>query len=255
MPSLNLDLNFFDHPKIKRLRGLIGSTGEVYLIRLWAYAGRYHADDGILRKYSPGEIESFVGWTGKPGAMLQAMLKVGFLKKGRFGLIIHDFDEHQGHLRIFKERAKIAAAHRWGLDKDKDTFSHPHATSNATSNATEPRKQCSYSAVQYNARQKRGEASSDILSNKDKDNKAPTLIQVFELAEKEKLTLDAEDFFNHYEALGWKVNGQPISKWQAVARRWSKENCEHPHADQAVTAGGDCRPWHRDEKTGEIIYE
>ena len=31
---------------------------------------------------------------------------------------------------------------------------------------------------------------------------------------------EAEKFFNHYKALGWKKNGQPICDWTALLRNW-----------------------------------
>ena len=83
MPSLNLDLDFFEHPKVKRLRSLIGSEAEIFLIRLWAYAGIYHARDGFFKDYSSKEIETVVNWSGKSEAMLKAFVNVGFLKKSK----------------------------------------------------------------------------------------------------------------------------------------------------------------------------
>lgn len=135
MPSLNLDLNFFDHPKVKRLRALAGPEAEVYLLRLWSYAGRYHAVDGILKNFSGPEIETIIDWRGEKLAMLQAMLKVGFLEKARNGYKIHDWQEHEGHLIIFRERARLASAQRWGNRINKESLPLSNATSNATSNA------------------------------------------------------------------------------------------------------------------------
>ncbi len=31
---------------------------------------------------------------------------------------------------------------------------------------------------------------------------------------------EAEKFFNYYQALGWKKNGQPIMDWTALLRNW-----------------------------------
>ena len=125
MPYLNLDLDFFEHPKTKRLIGLLGKGSEVIPIRVWAYAGKYHAGDGKLTGYSAQEIESIAGWWGVLGKMMEALVCVGFLHKIKGGWQIHDWKEHEGHIVMFKERAKTAAYARWGLN----------ATSNATSNA------------------------------------------------------------------------------------------------------------------------
>lgn len=113
MPYLNLDLDFFSHPKTVRLVGLLGRDAEVLPIRLWCYCGRHHCVSGRLSGYSPQEVESAVGWWGKSGEMVAAMLKVGFIEQVADGYQVHDWSEHAGHLAAFKKRAKSAARKRW----------------------------------------------------------------------------------------------------------------------------------------------
>lgn len=137
MSYLNLDLDYFSHPKTVRLVGLLGRGAEVLPIRLWCYCGKYHVESGKLTGYSAQEIESAVAWWGKPGELVEAMIRVGFLEEhdGEYGL--HDWQEHEGHLAFFKERAKTAAAARWGR-------------SNATSNASRHKKHCPLPTVPTN---------------------------------------------------------------------------------------------------------
>ncbi len=35
-----------------------------------------------------------------------------------------------------------------------------------------------------------------------------------------RCTIEATDFCDHYESVGWRVSGQPIVNWQARARKW-----------------------------------
>lgn len=116
MANLNLDLNFFDHPKTKRLVGLLGRGSEVLPIKLWAYAGKVRAEDGRLIGHAAHEIESIAGWWGKAGEMLEVMLKEGtrFLEQEEDGTyVLHDWLEYQGHLAAYKIRGKKAAMARW----------------------------------------------------------------------------------------------------------------------------------------------
>ena len=113
MPSLNLDFDYFDHPKTKRLIGLLGRGAEVLPVRLWCYCGRYHKRDGSLTDYSPREIETLAGWWGAPGKAIAALVKVGFVDATATGHRIHDWQEHAGHLEHFHQAAKTAAAARW----------------------------------------------------------------------------------------------------------------------------------------------
>ncbi len=79
MPYLNLDLDFFQHPKTKRLIGILGPGAELIPIKLWAYCGKYHAQDGMLSGYSYREVASLCEWVGDATILIQALIKVGFL--------------------------------------------------------------------------------------------------------------------------------------------------------------------------------
>lgn len=138
MPYLNLDLDYHDHPKTKRLVGLLGRGAEALPIRLWCYCGKYHADDGKLTGYSAQEIESICTWWGRKGEMIDAFIKVGFLTRMEDGFQVHEWSDHQGHLGVFKERASTAAKARWEKYRQEQ-----ERLKNATSIAQAKRKQSS----------------------------------------------------------------------------------------------------------------
>ena len=178
MPSINLDLNYFDHPKTKRLVGLLGRGADVLPVRVWCACGRHYSDSGKLTGLTAQEIESQVGWWGLPGKMIAAMVQVGFLEGNDvLGYSVHDWLDHSGHLAVYRARAKAAAQARWGKGKNHassnassikaDASSMPddcnlpdassmenassiknHASSNASSNASSIAKQCPSKAMQ-----------------------------------------------------------------------------------------------------------
>ena len=115
MPYLNLDLDYFDHPKTLRLIGLLGKGAAELPIRLWCKAGKHHSEDGNLTGYSAQEIESLVGWWGKSGKCVEAFVRIGFvgLLQGSDGYSIHDWTDHNGHIHALNARAKAAAKARW----------------------------------------------------------------------------------------------------------------------------------------------
>lgn len=131
MPYLNLDLNYFNHIKTKRLVGLLGRGSEVLPIRLWCFCGTYLAETGALTGISVQEIEAIVQWWGKEGEMVKAMVQVEFLEHNGSDYVVHGWSEHAGHLAMFQARARAAAQKRWGRD-----FHSSDATSIASSNAT-----------------------------------------------------------------------------------------------------------------------
>lgn len=139
MPNLNLDVNFFDHPKTQRLVANLGPNTESCILRLWCHAGKFHSDDGIFRGYNEAELEAIAKWTGARGEFVNTAIRVGFLIRLEDGFAIHDWHESEGHLKMLRERARNAAQKRWGFngkagDKDKmQQACHKHATSNPPS--------------------------------------------------------------------------------------------------------------------------
>jgi hypothetical protein len=144
MPYLNLDIDYFDHPKTKRLVGLLGKGSEVLPLKLWSYCGKFHAEAGDLTGYSGQEIESLVGWWGKSGECVNAMVTVGFIEKTDTGYRVHDWSEHAGHLGAFKARAKNAAEVRWAKARGQLC---KKCSKHAPSNANGLCKQCSIPTI------------------------------------------------------------------------------------------------------------
>jgi hypothetical protein len=141
MPYLNLDLDYFDHPKTVRLVGLLGRGADLLPIRLWSYCGKFHAENGELTGYSPEEIEAALKWWGQPGRALEALLrpfkeKPGFLERIESGYKVHDWEKINGHIAALKERATAAANARWDKYRSADAQALPkHSLSNAPGNA------------------------------------------------------------------------------------------------------------------------
>jgi hypothetical protein len=128
---LNLDPNYFTHPKTRRLIGLLGRGAEVLPIRLWCHVAMHHAESGRLTGYSAQEIEAIVEWWGKEGIAVASMVKVGFVDEHEDGYACHDWDDHEGHIITFREKAREAARVRW--DRERSSRCPKHAPSIAPS--------------------------------------------------------------------------------------------------------------------------
>lgn len=118
MAYLNLDLDYFEHPKTVRLVATCGESAESAPIKLWCHAGKFCPESGLLRGYAPAEVEAFAKWRGAPGALVAGLLKVGFLHQTPDGYQLHEWLDHEGHLIAFKERSRKANAARWESIKD-----------------------------------------------------------------------------------------------------------------------------------------
>lgn len=113
MPYLNLDLDYFSHPKVMRLTAVLGQEAACFPIKLWCHVGKYHCATGMLEGYSKDEIESILGWAGEKGKLVEKFLTLEFLSSSEKGYVVHDWFDHAGHLAAFKKRAKTAAKKRW----------------------------------------------------------------------------------------------------------------------------------------------
>ncbi len=224
MPYLNLDVNYFNHIKTVRLVGLLGRGAAELPLRLWAHCGANIAKAGSLAGYSAQEIESLVGWWGKTGDCVEAMIKVGFIERTGEGFQVHDWDEHEGHLISYHYRAKEAAKARWASVKDATSI--PQALPNGNgSNA--PAVQCSAIPDQLN--------QPDQLTKPNVKSRArapfakPTAEEVTVYAKSIGFALDGQYFIDRNDATGWVWGRQrqPIKDWKAVVRTWKKFDQEN----------------------------
>lgn len=58
----------------------------------------------------------------------------------------------------------------------------------------------------------------------------PTIPEIKAYFEEKKYNLDADEFFNHYEANGWMRGKTKIVSWQACARTWLKNQSNNKPA-------------------------
>ena len=112
--DMRLDLDFVDHPKVRRLIRQGGFEAFYGLIRLFSFAGKMYTD-GIFKGCEKEDLDAFAEWDNQDH-FADLLIGVGFLKE-RGGIYeIHDWKEHQPWLYGSKERsrqAQKAARARW----------------------------------------------------------------------------------------------------------------------------------------------
>ncbi len=129
--DMRLDLNFVDHPKVKRLIRVAGHEGFYGLIRLFSMAGRLYTD-GVFSGCTKEDLDDFADWNGE-GSLVEHLLEVRFLIENKGLFSINDWKEHQPWLAGAKarsEKAKKAAKARWS---QSDTPEGDSFNGNATS--------------------------------------------------------------------------------------------------------------------------
>lgn len=142
MSSLNVDENYFENIKTKRLKLRLGPIADLIPLRLWCHAAKHCPEDGVFKGYSSEELAMVAGYDGDASSMLAALLEFGFLVKvNNTSYKIHQWEEHQGHIISFKRRGKANAQKRWGLNtKNASSNASSNADSNAPTRLTIPTK-------------------------------------------------------------------------------------------------------------------
>lgn len=237
MAFLNLDLDFFAHPKCARLVGLIGRDSEVFPLRLWAYTAKYHSVDGKLSGYSPQAIERIVQWGGQPGQCVDALAAVGFIDKiGESEWKVHDWVDYQGHIHALKLRNKKVAKNRWKnlkkVGSSVDTSGIPKSTTLVPLPLPMP----------LPLKEKNNTVSPTPEINPPKFTK-PTPEEITLYAKSISFELNGQVFYDFYESKGWKIGKNSMKNWQAAVRTWKNtDRREKPKAFENIGVTDDGFP-------------
>lgn len=68
----------------------------------------------------------------------------------------------------------------------------------------------------------------NIVEEPQKRFTKPTLEDVRAYCQERNNNVDAEKWYNHYEAVGWKVGKNPMKDWKAAVRTWEKNKFNNP---------------------------
>ncbi len=94
--------------------------------------------------------------------------------------------------------------------------------------------------------------------NKSKVNNniyiSPTLTEVQAFVKDTNGIVDAEEFYNSYQAKGWKIHGDKITDWQAKYREWEKNEQKKPQTGYKNRFINYDQPTYTDEQW-EMIME
>ncbi|MGB4405588.1 MAG: hypothetical protein WBI82_01855 [Sphaerochaeta sp.] len=122
--DMRIDVNFVDHPKVKRLIRTAGYEAFYCLMRLFSSVAKSYPK-GVLTGCNQDDIESLADWRGENGVLFSALTDPDFLFLERIGehWQIHEWDIHQPWVFNSKERSEIARQNvnkRW--DKPQESY-------------------------------------------------------------------------------------------------------------------------------------
>ena len=135
--DIRLSLEFFDHPKTKKLRKRLGIEGVMALLKLWAWTAG-NRPGGILTGLDAEAVELAADWDGEEGSFVAELLALRLLDGDDSVFSIHDWEEHQAYASKSEERsskARKAAEARWNKTPGNTGCEADGMPVDATSNA------------------------------------------------------------------------------------------------------------------------
>lgn len=188
---------FYTHRKTVRLFAKIGSDAFWLPLRIWAYCAE-NQPDGDLSGYGADELAMLVAYKGDACSMLVALKDCGFMDSEG---MVHDWKEHNGYHEKFSVRAKTAAKARWEQERKE---------AKERSTEKEKRKVDKESGDKHCLEH----ATSMLRASPNIDD------VLLECQFREYRKQDGEDFFNHFESLGWNEGKQPVIDWKLRLCKW-----------------------------------
>ena len=114
-PDIRISTGYRDHPKIRKLRKILGGDGIASHIFLLCEAGKY-AFDGKLKDMDVADIEEAASWRGEPGLFVHTCVDLRLLDNDPECYSIHNWPKWNKWAATFPIRSAIARkniAKRW----------------------------------------------------------------------------------------------------------------------------------------------
>jgi len=106
----------------------------------------------------------------------------------------------------------------------------------------EKEKEKAKEKAKENVKVKEKENAKAFCAEKPRRFTKPTVDEIRAYCEERGNTVDAQRFFDFYEAKGWLVGNQPMKDWQAAVRTWEGRDSARPRDQSAAFAKKGAKP-------------
>ena len=171
-----------------------------YLHRVWGWLDE-QCDDGHIHGITLDTVEELLSLPH----FLHLMCEVGWLEYENEHITVPNWDRWMSTTAKKRlQNARRMQKKRSAQMCEKSAVSNRTPSSSSSSSKTTKKKK--------------------VSGAKKTRMKPPTLAEVEAYWNQKKFTSDFEEFWNHYEANGWKVGPNPMKKWHQAAGNWEKRN-------------------------------
>lgn len=208
-----MDCNIFTNPKVLRLAAALkldvdATVGKIG--RLWAWAMLTGNEDGFIGFLPDEEIADIMRWKKKPAALVCALVECGLLDDGEDGKSLHDWTDLNGNFQSKKRRERERKARGASAEIPRKIQSDSAPT---VPNLTVPNPLPSPSS-KVKERAKRAAPRFQ----------KPAVEEIAAYCLERGNGVDAQRFFDFYEAKGWKVGKNDMRDWKACVRTWEQRD-------------------------------
>ena len=205
---IKVEITTPDKPEVFEMAELLNLPPDEVLgklIRVWIWADQ-HTRDGNAPSVTKALLDRYAAVTG----FAAAMISVGWLLESGGRIQFPHFDRHNG---------KTAKTRAMGAKRTQ-----AHRSGNAS--VTVPPLQDRDSGVTDSLpekRERREEKREDTQTQAAKPRRVfvkPTAAEVSQYAVSIGSAIDGREFFDFYEAKGWKIGREAMKDWRAAVRNW-----------------------------------
>lgn len=256
IPWIQVYSNLTTHPKTYALADMLRlPAGTVsaniiaagMLLGVWSWAAQ-NAADGNISGCSARALADAAGWRKKPETLEQALVSCGWIDRDGDARQLHDWEEYAA---LYMEQ--VDNQRRKTKERVQRYRERRHGANEMPCNAeVTPQKQdgngyCNVTDTPGNASTVPNLTIPNTLSSPtvQKEKRVtrtkfqkPTVGEIADYCLERKSAVDAQRFFDYYEANGWvQGKGKPVVDWKACMRTWERNNAGKPSGGRFADIG------------------
>lgn len=218
---IQLNVNFFEDERIDWLCDQ--QNGYAYVVLYLKLCLKTANNNGILTRQIGDMIIPYnADKIAEVTHMNVDIVRVAFELYKRIGLV-YEADENCNFMRLPEVAGMVGYTTQYAIDKARQREKNKSKLLQQSLDNVQDNVQDN---VSQELRVKSIELRDNSLEIEKEDKRKrftpPTVEQVKLYCIERGNTVDAENFFDFYEAKGWKVGSQPMKDWRAAVRTWEK---------------------------------
>lgn len=224
--------------KLKRLLKIKTPQAVGHLCMLWLWA-LDNAPDGNLSEFPVEDIAEVCGVEEKNAQkFMDALAASGFVDEN---MMLHDWDAYVGKLINMREK-NSERQKKYRKNKKKNDDALPLRNGNVTRDITVTSQEENTNNdcdITVTSRQRNGatkhnqtqpNTTNSVLTHtinaQARDGECvcnkPSLDEIKSFCKNQNISIDVDEFYDHYEANGWTIGKSPMRDWKAALRGWDR---------------------------------